>query len=189
MLGENTSNIEKLISRGACASWTPNNLASALVMWSIRWMVNNTEFRIFEAYADPEAKELGTIYQACNFYYIGNKFGSDKLYFNPDNPDKGWTNNRGFRKLNFYKAFLRKNNIIWNDEWNLKTTILWNKIPSDIVDMMKKYSIDSLNNCYVRKAKPKHKYIYLLGKDKRETKILRKEFELKNKVFNYPKVR
>ena len=45
------------------------------------WMVKNTEFRLFEAYADPEAKELGTIYQACNFYYVGDNFGSDKLYF------------------------------------------------------------------------------------------------------------
>ena len=70
ILGDGTHKIEKLISRGACASWTPKNLASALLMWSIRWMVKNTEFRIFEAYADPEAKELGTIYQACNFYYL-----------------------------------------------------------------------------------------------------------------------
>jgi len=189
ILGNDTSGIEKLISRGACASWTPKNLASALLMWSIRWMADNTEFRLFEAYADPEAKELGTIYQACNFYYIGNKFGSDKLYFNPDNPDKGWTNNRGFRKLNFYKSYLRKNNIIWNNEWNSKTTILWNKIPNNIVEMMKTYSIESLGKCYVRKAKSKHKYIYILGKDNGETKFLRKKFEQINKTYVYPKNR
>jgi hypothetical protein len=188
ILGDDTPKIEKLISRGACAAWTPKNLASALIMWSIRWMVQNTEFRLFEAYADPEAKELGTIYQACNFYYIGNNYGSDKLYFNPDNPN-GWVNNRGFRKLNFYKSYLRKNGIIWNNEWNLKTKILWNKIPAEIVEKMKKYSVDCLNNCYVRKPKNKHKYIYILGKDNRETKKLRRIFEENNKILDYPKDR
>jgi very-short-patch-repair endonuclease len=188
MLGENTSNIEKLISRGACASWTPKNLASSLLMWSINWMVKNTEFRLFEAYADPEAKELGTIYQACNFYYLGDNFGSDKLYFNPNNPN-GWVNNRGFRKLNFYKSFLKKNGIIWNNEWSKKTTILWNKIPNDIVIKMKEYSVNCLNGCHVRKPKNKHKYAYVIGKNKKKTKLLRKYFEKNNKIFPYPKNR
>ena len=71
LLGEDTRKIERLISRGACISWSPKNLASALVMFAIRWMVKNTRFRLFIAYSDTEAKELGTIYQACNFYYIG----------------------------------------------------------------------------------------------------------------------
>lgn len=35
----------------------------------------------------------------------------------------------------------------------------------------------------------KHKYAYVLGRDKRETKILRKTFEDKNKTFPYPKER
>lgn len=78
VLGEKTKKIERLISRGACISWSPKNLASKFMMWSIRWMVKNTQYRIFSAYSDPTAKELGTIYQACNFYYIGKKFGSEK---------------------------------------------------------------------------------------------------------------
>ena len=45
-------------------------------MFSIKWMAKNTPFRAFTAYSDPEAKELGTIYQACNFYYIGQSSGS-----------------------------------------------------------------------------------------------------------------
>jgi hypothetical protein len=66
---ENRAN-EKLISRGACISWGPKNLGSWLIMQSIKWMVRNTEFRYFTAYSDPEAKELGTIYQACNWQTI-----------------------------------------------------------------------------------------------------------------------
>jgi len=188
MLGEETSKLEKLISRGACASWTPKNLASALLMWSIKWMVKNTEFRLFEAYADPEAKELGTIYQACNFYYLGNNFGSDKLYFNPDNPN-GWVNNRGFRKLNFYKSFLKKTGVVWNNGWSKKTTILWENIPQNIVDMMKKYSVECMSKCHVRKPKNKHKYAYVIGVNNREAKLLRKKFEQINKIYAYPKNR
>ena len=67
LLGKENSNLEKLISRGACISWSPKNLGSWLIMKSVKWMVQNTEFRYFTAYSDPEAKELGTIYQACNF--------------------------------------------------------------------------------------------------------------------------
>ena len=72
---------EKLISRGACISWAPKNLGSWLIMNSIKHMVKHTEFRVFSAYSDPEAKELGTIYQACNFIYLGQKSGTAAQYF------------------------------------------------------------------------------------------------------------
>jgi hypothetical protein len=83
LLGEDTKNLERLISRGACVSWSPKNTASALLMYSISWMVENTPFRLFTAYADPEAKELGTIYQACNFSYLGQNSGTQRMYFDP----------------------------------------------------------------------------------------------------------
>jgi len=189
ILGDNTSDIEKLISRGACASWTPKNLASALIMWSIKWMVKNTEFRLFEAYADTEAKELGTIYQACNFYYLGNNFGSTKLYFDPENIDKGWVNSRGFRKLNFYKSYLKSINITWQDDWNKKTKILWENISDKISELMKTHSIESINKCHMRTINHKHKYIYILGENNRETKKLRNKFKSTNMNYNYPKNR
>ena len=78
LLGKENTDKEKLISRGACISWGPKNLGSWLIMSSIRWMVENTEFRYFTAYSDPEAKDLGTIYQACNFIYLGQTSGTDK---------------------------------------------------------------------------------------------------------------
>jgi len=189
ILGENTKNIEKLISRGACVSWAPKNLASSMLMWSINWMVKNTEFRLFCAYADPNAKELGTIYQACNFYYLGNNFGSDKLYLDPLNTNSGWVNNRRFRKLNFYKSYLKSIEVKWNDNWNRKTTILWNNIPNEIIEKMKKYSDDCLSRCYMMKTPLKHKYLYILGRNKAETKALRKQFENSYNYKEYPKNR
>ena len=71
LLGPDSRHQEKLISRGACISWSPKNLGSALVIFSVRCMAKHTAFRIFTAYSDTEARELGTIYQACNFIYLG----------------------------------------------------------------------------------------------------------------------
>ena len=113
-------------------------------------------------------------YQACNFYYLGNNYGSDKLYLDPIKTESNWTNNRRFRKLNFYKSYLKTIDINWNDNWNKKTTILWNNIPEYIVEKIKKYSKECLERCYVMNTPPKHKYLYILGKDKRETKSLNK---------------
>src|SRR5271166_5503443 len=76
--------LEALIQRGACAGWTPINLGSKLIMFSCSWMVKNTDKRIFTAYSDPEAGEIGTIYQACNFDYLGQKFGTNEMFLLPN---------------------------------------------------------------------------------------------------------
>jgi DNA-directed RNA polymerase subunit RPC12/RpoP len=185
--GKSTKDIEKLISRGACASWTPKNLASSLLMWSIKWMVKNTQFRIFSAYSDTEAREIGTIYQACNFYYIGQNFGSDKLYFDLDNPHIGWTSGRNFRKKSFYKKIAKENGIIWQDKWIDKYTIKWEFIPEDVKTILITESKLKLEKCLLRKTTKKHKYIYVLGKDNSETKRLRKLFLDNVNTYSYPK--
>ena len=41
MLGEETKLLERLIARGASASWCPMNLGSKFLMWCIKWMVDN----------------------------------------------------------------------------------------------------------------------------------------------------
>ena len=186
-LGYSTKDIEKLVSRGACASWTPKNLASSLLMWSIKWMSKNTEFRLFSAYSDTEAKEIGTIYQACNFYYIGQNFGSDNLYFDLKNPKIGWTSGRNFRKKSFYKKIAKEMNIIWKDEWLDKYTIKWDIMPENIKNLLINESKERLNNCLVRKTIKKHKYVYILGNDNKETKKIRKLFLQNNKIYDYPK--
>lgn len=185
MLGNNTKNIEKLISRGACASWTPKNLASSLIMWSINWMVKNTQFRIFSAYADSEAKELGTIYQACNFIYLGKKYGTKDLYFDLNKPKIGWFSSRNFRKLSIYKRTSKKLNIPNN--WKLVS-----QIPIDIKIILNKDIEKYKNTCIKRVVEPKHKYVYILGENKKETNHLRKSFfELNPDLANlkYPKIR
>lgn len=190
ILGEDTPNLEKLISRGACISWAPKNLPSSLIMWSIRWMVKNTQFRIFTAYSDPEAKELGTIYQACNFYYLGNKFGADKLYYDPQKPKSGWFSSRIFRKINKIKSIAKKYSIPWEDSWQSGYRVVWENMDDYTRDFLRAEIKKWVDRCEVRKVPPKHKYCYILGRTKKETAKLRKKFfELGNENHTYPKER
>jgi hypothetical protein len=187
LLGDNTRTIERLISRGACISWSPKNLASALIMFSINWMVKNTRFRVFTAYSDPEAKELGTIYQACNFYYLGQKSGAKYHYKN----HKGnWVSDRYFRTRSTYKWIAKKLlNIEWNPEWQNGNKIFFEKMPENYAMLIKNKSKELIDTAEKRKLFPKHKYVYILGSNKKETKQLRDKFLSMNKIYTYPKKR
>lgn len=186
MLGEGTRRIERLISRGACVSWSPKNLASMLIMFSIKWMVANTRFRLFMAYADPEALELGTIYQACNFYYLGQKSGTRCQY---KNENGRWVSDRYFRSRSVYKKVAREAGIDWDMDWQQGDRVLFNKMPEALARLIKDRSKEYQVSCEVRPVKLKHKYVYILGKTKAETKQLRNTFEELNKLCEYPRER
>lgn len=177
LLGRENKNKEKLIARGASISWAPKNMGSWIIMNSIRWMVANTEFRYFTAYSDPEAKELGTIYQACNFIYLGQKFGTGKQYLDPANPSRGWFGPSGFSDRSQIVRYAKKLGIEWKPEWyklvgskkNYKK-VNWSAIPDDIATRLKKERTAHKAVCKQRPSPSKHKYVYILGRDKRETK-------------------
>jgi len=145
LLGPGTKDLEKLISRGACISWSPKNLASALIMYGVKWMVANTQFRLFTAYSDPEAKELGTIYQACNFMYLGQKNGGSRVYFDPSTPHLGWISDRTFRRKRYYKRYAQNLGIEWQKEWEKPTYgIDWSKVPDEYEAQIRQASKDYL---------------------------------------------
>jgi len=187
LLGENTKNIERLISRGACISWSPKNLASSFLMWCINWMVKNTQYRLFTAYSDPTAKELGSIYQACNFFYLGKNSGTKFRYINPYSGKV--VSDRFFRQRSAYKKYARELGISWIKNWTTNTGMNWKEIPNDIEEQLREYSKYKQLNSTKIIFPPKHKYAMVLGIDKRETKRLRKEFMDKNRVYSYPKNR
>ncbi len=63
------------LERGACVHYAPLNAASYLISHAVRQAAQDNGWRIFYAYADPEAGEIGTVYQACNWLYIGQGVG------------------------------------------------------------------------------------------------------------------
>lgn len=187
LLGENTRDIERLISRGACASWTPKCLASSFLMWCIKWMVDNTQYRLFTAYSDPTAKELGTIYQACNFYYLGKQSGTNVRYINPYTGKV--VSDRFFRQRTAYKKYAKELGIEWDKNWCSSTGMKWENVPDNIEKILRKYSKKKQNESKKIIYPSKHKYAFVMGRTKLETKRLRKSFEERNKIYHYPKER
>ena len=185
LMGEDTKLIERLIARGASASWTPKNLGSNFLMWCIKWMVNNTQYRLFTCYSDPTAREKGKIYQALNFFYLGQKSGTNVRCINPYNPDKIITD-RAFRARSFYRRYMKDLGIEEQEGWIDDQIIHWENIPDDIEKKLRDYSKEMYKKSTKISFPNKRKYAFVLGRDKRETKQLRKIFLENNKVFDYP---
>ena len=186
LLGEGTKNIERLIIRGASASWCPMNLGSKFLMWAMKWMVDNTQYRLFTCYSDPQAKEIGSIYQGLNFYYLGQGSGTTVRCVNPYNPNV-LISDRAFRARSMYKRYAKDLGIEWQKNWNTDQCVLWENIPDDVEKKLRDYSKEMYKKAEKIYFPSKHKYAYVLGRDKRETKYLRKKFLELNKVYDYPK--
>lgn len=186
LLGDDTPKLERLISRGASASWATKGLASKMIAWCMKWMVNNTPYRLFTAYSDPQAKERGVIYRALNFYYLGQGSGTAVRCVNPYNKTK-IISDRTFRARSFYKRYAKDLNIEWKKEWNSDQKIYWELIPDDIEKRLRDYSKEMYTKAEKIPFPKKRKWAYVLGKDKRETYALRKQFLENNKTYEYPK--
>ena len=59
-----------LLSRGACVHWSHPHSASKLITSSMKMLPEH--YKVVTATVDEHAGEIGTIYQACNFHYIGS---------------------------------------------------------------------------------------------------------------------
>lgn len=59
------------IHRGACVWWAHQHSASRLIGYTMRELSKENKWRIAIAFADPNAGEIGTVYQATNWLYCG----------------------------------------------------------------------------------------------------------------------
>lgn len=73
--GQENRHLAVALERGACVHYAPTNAASFLISHAVKLAAADHGWRIFYAYADPEAGEIGTVYQACNWLYIGQGVG------------------------------------------------------------------------------------------------------------------
>ncbi len=68
------------LARGACVHWAPSGTNSKLISWTSRLLrLNAPEIKVLIAYADTDAGECGTVYQASNWIYIGQTSGGVQL--------------------------------------------------------------------------------------------------------------
>ena len=67
----------------------------------------------------------------------------------------------------------------------------WSAIPDEVAIKLKQMAKDKKANCISRVAAPKHKYVYVMGRGKKETKGLRKMLleNNPNLPLDYPKNR
>jgi hypothetical protein len=66
------------LCRGACVHWAHPHSASFLINAACREMTKKG-YNIFVAYSDPEAGEIGTVYQASNWLYCGTTNPTEKF--------------------------------------------------------------------------------------------------------------
>jgi len=59
-----------LLSRGACVHWAHPHSASKLIRGSMKLLPR--KYEVITATTDHAAGEIGTIYQACGFHYVGS---------------------------------------------------------------------------------------------------------------------
>jgi hypothetical protein len=190
LIGQPTANmsgidikIQGQVTRGACASWAPKHLNSKLVMFAINWCVKNTEKRVFFAYSDHEAGEIGTIYQACNFKYLGATFGGHSFYLDKNERKKSA---RSFKNTSAFKKYAKEMLIKLDNDWFKPNGYLDKKrLPKDLLNIFNYKASLAMGECKVVPARPKGKYVIVLGKDKKETKKLRSQIKLTS--FPYPK--
>jgi len=146
------------LERGACVWWAHPHSASKLISFAVADMAKTTKYRIFFAYSDEDAGEIGTVYQACNWLYLGRMAsgGSQNKLITPDGKMKDSRHIMTYAK----------------------------KYSLDIPNRTVARKVLHENGWSSRKTKPKCKYVIVKG-DKREVRSIVKN--LTAKVYPYPK--
>ena len=68
--GEDYSKKTVTLARGACVPHAPKNAASFFITHTCRQAFKDFGWEIFFAYSDHQAGEIGTVYQAANWFYL-----------------------------------------------------------------------------------------------------------------------
>jgi hypothetical protein len=90
------------LERGACVPWAPKDAASYLISRAVKLAHREHGWSAIVAYADPKAGELGTIYQALNWRYLGQGVGrrGDRFVWKRPGTDR-WVDERQLRRAGF----------------------------------------------------------------------------------------
>jgi hypothetical protein len=158
--GEEYRDVTICLERGACVHWAHQHAGSFLVSRACKQAKRDHGWKVFYAYSDETAGEIGTIYQACNWTYIGKGVGRGNgntgrfVYFDPDGVR--WTGRR-------LRTAMRKANSSITTSWPSLVSIGWTRI----------YEPD------------KHKYVLILPNNNQEriqmeNHITRKKYPKRN---------
>jgi hypothetical protein len=113
-------NREKVIAlvRGACVHYAHPHAGSFLTARACTLAAGDHGWRVFVAYQDLRAGEIGTIYQACNWHFIGaTGRGSSGYRTRYRTPEGAWWTSRRFRALKRREG----------QEWDFYAAAGWSK--------------------------------------------------------------
>jgi hypothetical protein len=96
-IGEQFAKSGVQLTRGACAWWVHEHSGSKLIAYGLKRMAQ-MGYKYCVAFSDQEAGEIGTLYQATNWHYLG--FSNSMHY------DLYYTNGRLFKNdRDFFKEY------------------------------------------------------------------------------------
>lgn len=134
-----------VFARGTCVWWAHKHSASFLIANALKKLQTDwPQKKIILAYSDPSAGEIGTVYQATNWFYLGKTKTVTHRYRSPD----------GSREFSDASIIVQaqKRGVRWSDVNKEYLDAGWTKVPQAL----------------------KHRYAYLLDKkDKRLNDLLK----------------
>lgn len=123
-----------ILARGACVHWSPKGTNSKLVSWTCKLLAKQRLGKLVIAYADTDAGEIGTIYQACNWIYIGRgESRRDGQIIAP---------NGRIYDIRNVSIWAKKSGVTWREQLDAMIDAGWR----------------------LQDANPKHRYVYILDK-------------------------
>ncbi len=205
--GEKWAQYVVTLCRGACVHWAHPHAASHLISTACRQMANSSRTTksgrvvppayIFVAYSDPDAGEIGTVYQACNWLYCGTTSGTTmyrdatgklrdtKLIYAATRSRRGQSK---FSDETGGRYFLRDGKKYYAGDTLPDGTVvrgnrLYPYIPLSTRAEQQKQLIEK--NVIFEKGSPKHRYVGIYTPDKRIKRAIMKAFRWQS--FPYPK--
>jgi hypothetical protein len=152
------------LARGACVHWAHEHAASFLIAKACRLAYQDHGWATFYAYSDQQAGEVGTVYQARNWLYLGQGVG------------------RKIKTRNMWRYLPTAERYSTRQ---LRGRLAAGKWPFNRMRNAKDISALRKNPNWIVEATPdKHKYVHFEG-NRKERKIARKL--LRYPVLPYPK--
>jgi hypothetical protein len=170
------------IMRGACAPHTPKETPSYFTRNTCRRAYRDFGWKIFFAYSDPSASEVGVIYEASRWYYFGQGVGRKKdrdgkdRHYNYLSPD-------GTQRITSYQLNHDKNH-------KLAGSFGWTPELRDPDDSKKPYSKRKylLHHDYTQEEEfGKSKWVWFEGAPKERAQLLTKCEHRLGKPLPYPR--
>jgi len=152
------------LTRGCCAYWAPPWTSSYLISKSLKLLNKkfNGKAMYVLAYSDWDAGEIGTVYQASNWFYLGHKYKYE--WISPDGIR--YDRNTHRNKARYIDPDFKKNK----------------KINPKYVKQVKK---EMINNGWTKSKTMRGRYATVIGnKGKYKSELIK---ILKEKSVEYPK--